>query len=210
MNWINSIQQYLAHSASELSKLEIDTILFVVLLTISVIVVDGVLLCIEKLRKSSGFGKDLKAIGLDGGKILPPKNYISNRQLLAGRPDGVIEEDGYFIPVERKPFAKKVHERYIAQLLVYMRLIEEFEGKKPPYGYLIIGQNCKRVRIDNTDERQKWLSGLLIQMHKALDGAKLRATPHPKKCERCPVSQSCDFKWKKDSFLQIKKTGTVN
>ena len=189
INWVQATFQ-------DLGKLESDTITFVILLTISVIVVDGVLLTIEKLRKSSGFEKDLHAIGVDRGKVLPQKRYISNAQQLAGSPDGVIIEDGFYIPVERKPFAKKVHERYIAQLLVYMRLIEEAEGKRPPYGYLIIGKNCKRVRIDNTESRQAWLSDILSEMHKALETGKAVATPHPKKCENCPVAHSCDKKWR--------------
>lgn len=205
---LDYIQNSIHHLFADLSKLESDTIFFVILLTISVIVVDGVLICIEKLRKNSGFEKDLKAIGIDGGKILPTKNYVSHKQQLAGKPDGVIIEDGFFIPVERKPFAKKVHERYIAQLLVYMRLVEEFEGIRPPYGYLIIGKNCKRVRIDNTEERQRWLSSLLAEMHKGLSGQKVKPNPHPKKCERCPVAADCAHKWRKDTFSQIKRTGS--
>lgn len=205
---IDFILDSLTHLFTDLSKLEANTIFFVILLTISVIVVDGVLLCIEKLRQNAGFEKNLKAIGIDGGKILPEKNYISQKQQLAGRPDGVIVEDGFYIPVERKPFAKKVHERYIAQLLVYMRLVEEFEGVRPPYGYLIIGKSCKRVRIENSDERQRWLTGLLQEMHRALDGQKIKPNPHPKKCERCPVSPQCSHRWRNSPYVQIGRTAS--
>jgi CRISPR/Cas system-associated exonuclease Cas4 (RecB family) len=122
------------------------------------------------------------------------RNYISEIQGLAGKPDALISEGGFIIPIERKPLARKVRDRYIAQLLVYMRLIEEFEGKKPPYGYLILGPNCRRFKIENSPDRQAWLQRLIDEMRGVLAGQATTPTPHPKKCRKCDVRHACAFK----------------
>ncbi|MCB0353579.1 MAG: Dna2/Cas4 domain-containing protein [Bdellovibrionales bacterium] len=111
------------------------------------------------------------------------------------RPDAIVVENGFFIPVERKPLAKKIRDRHIAQLLVYMRLVEEFEGKKPPYGYLIIGKGCRKVKIHNSAGRQQWLQKQIDAMREiATKGAQAQATPHPRKCAKCSVRESCSFR----------------
>jgi CRISPR-associated protein Cas4 len=177
---------------SEISELDSHTIYFVALAVVAVIVIDAVTFHIRKQQVESGVTKDMKPISIDGTKTLPAKNYISDIQGLAGRPDALIEENGYRIPVERKPFAKKVRERHVAQMLVYLRLVEEFEGQKPPYGYLILGPKSRRVRIANTEEKQEWLDSLLHEMRQYLEeGVPVRPTPHIRKCARCPVRRHC-------------------
>jgi len=174
----------------------IDTriVFLVLLLVISVMVLDAVFGGARKAKKDSGINDNASAVSIDGSKTVPLRDYVSEMQGLAGRPDALISEDGHIIPVERKPLAKKIRDRHVAQLLVYMRLVEEFEGKKPPYGYLILGANCRRVRIDNTEERQAWLQGIIDQMRGILNGAAAVATPHPKKCRKCYVKESCAFR----------------
>ena len=113
---------------------------------------------------------------------------------LAGRPDALISEEGYIIPIERKPLARKIRDRYVAQLLVYMRLVEEFEGRKPPYGYLILGPSARRFRIENSPERQAWLQKILDEMNAIMKGAAAKAEPHPKKCGKCDVKEVCAFR----------------
>ncbi len=191
---MESIWSALSSLYQDLSLIETNSIILVILLVITVIVLDGVSLLSTRLKKESGFESKTKAVGVDGGKIVPTKSYISDLLQLAGRPDAVIIENGYSIPVEHKPLAKKIHDRYVAQLLVYMRLIEESTGKRPPYGYLIIGPTNKRVSIENTDKRQAWLDRLLSEMHAILEGGPAIATPHPRKCRKCEVRDFCEFK----------------
>jgi CRISPR-associated protein Cas4 len=179
----------------DLAKLDTDSIIFVILLSITVIVVDGVLLSITKLKKDAGIKSRSKTVGIDGGQTAKTKEYIHEELGLAGRPDAVIEEDGFLIPVEIKPLQKKIHERQVAQLLVYMKLIEVCEGRRPPYGYLILGRQSKRIKIENTEEKQLWLAGILAEMHGFLEqNKKIKASPHPTKCAKCPVRESCTAK----------------
>jgi len=179
-----------------LQLVENDTqiILLISLLIVGVIVIDAVSMAARKKRKQAGLDLDVKTVSVDGSQMHPAKNYVSEIQGLAGRPDALIKENGFFIPVENKPLAKKIRDRYVAQLLVYMRLVEEFEGKKPPYGYLILGKNCRRVKILNTDKRQKWLQGTIDEMKAILNGEPAVADPHPMKCKKCIVRESCSFK----------------
>jgi len=169
-------------------------VFLIVLIVISVIVLDGVFRSAEKSAEETGLAKDAVTVSIDGSKTVPVREYVSHRQGLAGRPDALILENGFIIPVERKPLAKKIRDRYVAQVLVYMRLVEEFEGKKPPYGYLILGPNCRRFKIENTPERQAWLQRMIDEMREVLEGGAAKPTPHPKKCRKCYMKDSCSFR----------------
>ena len=188
------IANYLYRLLHEIVAVDTTYILLAVLIVMSVMVLDSLSMHAHKVRKEGGLSKESGTLSVDGAKSLPVKNYVSDIQGLAGRPDALIVEHGFIIPVERKPTSNKVRDRYIAQLLVYMRLVEEFEGKKPPYGYLILGPNCRRIKIANTDERQAWLQQLIDQMRGILAGADPNASPHPRKCARCDVREHCNFK----------------
>jgi CRISPR-associated protein Cas4 len=143
--------------------------------------------------EATGLAPVENTLSVDGSQTLPGREYISKRQGLAGKPDALIREDGFLVPIEMKPLAKKLRDRYVAQLLVYMRLVEEFEGKRPPYGYLLLGANRRRVKVPNSEEKQRWVDSLLVEMRGVLSGQAAKATPHPKKCEKCDVRNRCSF-----------------
>jgi len=146
---------------------------------------------VKRRHVGAGFSPEEIALAIDGSSILPDREYISDAQGLAGRPDAIIQENGKVIPVERKPMAKKLRDRYVVQLLVYMRLVEEFEGERPPHGYLLLGPSCRRIKVENSENKQAWVSGLIREMRRVLDGAPARPTPHPKKCAKCDVKERC-------------------
>lgn len=185
--WVIDLLYDLASVDTELALLAVIT-LFVVM------VLDAVTYFIKQRKIATGIGARALNLSLDGSNQVTTREYISEKQGLAGRPDAVTIEAGYFIPVETKPLANKIRDRYVAQLLVYMRLIEEFEGKRPPYGYLILGAKRRRVRVENSPERQQWLQGHLDAMRAIIDGAPPRADPHPRKCSKCDVRSKCTFK----------------
>ena len=188
------LAQELFNLILEINKLSSSLILLVFLVVTLVIVLDSLFTHSKNKAKLTGLADSSKPIGVDGLKSFPSKTYVSEIQGLAGRPDALVRENGFIIPVERKPLAKKIRDRYIAQLLVYMRLVEEFEGRKPPYGYLILGANCKRVKIYNTEEKQAWLSNLLLEMKSVLEGSLAKAFPDKQKCKKCSVKTFCTFK----------------
>ncbi|RMG41450.1 MAG: Dna2/Cas4 domain-containing protein [Candidatus Dadabacteria bacterium] len=188
----HAIETLLIHLVS----VDTDLVLFVVLTIMAVIVIDAVTHFMSKQESRTGIDTSVPTISVDGSKAVAEKSYLSEIQGLAGTPDAIIVENGFVIPIERKPLAKKIRDRYVAQLLVYMRLIEEFEGKRPPYGYLILGPNCRKVKIYNTRKRQQWLQQMIDEMQAILqNGHSAKATPHPKKCKKCNVSDSCKYSY---------------
>lgn len=186
-----AIKEFLVDTLSQIVTLDSHIILLVMLLAVSVILWDSFALVAKKRRKESGLKPLASPLSIDGSKLLPVSDYVSEIQGLAGRPDAVIVENGFIIPVEHKPLAKKMRDRYKAQILVYMRLIEEFEGKKPPYGYLILGPKCRRIKVDNSETNQAWLSAIIAEMREVLKSGLARAEPHPKKCAKCDVKMFC-------------------
>lgn len=145
----------------------------------------------SRKKRQAGFEKTEIALAIDGSDLLPEREYVSEIQGLAGRPDALMREGAYVIPIERKPLAKKLRDRYVAQLIVYMRLVEEFEGQRPPHGYLFLGQNCRRVKITNSDKRQEWVEKMLKDMQNVLAGNPPVPSPHPRKCAKCEARNRC-------------------
>lgn len=163
----------------------------VVLAAITFLVIRSFLKAARKRHRDTGFSVNQVALAMEGSSILPAREYISEAQGLAGKPDALVREGDDLIPVERKPLAKKLRDRYVAQLVVYMRLVEEFEGRRPSKGYLLLGEKCRRVTIENSEAKQKWVGTLLSQMRGILDGAEVKPTPHPAKCSKCDVRHRC-------------------
>lgn len=189
-----AFEEYILSLLLQIEQLNPSLILLVGLLCVLFIVFDNFDLLARRKRRQFGTTKKAIAVSVDGSKSIPVKNYVSEMQGLAGRPDAIIIEDGYFIPLERKPLARKIRDRHIAQLLVYMRLVEEFEGKKPPYGYLILGKNARKIKIENSDTRQRWLQGIIDEMRGIMDGLPSKPTPYDKKCASCVARQHCKFR----------------
>ncbi len=188
------IRDYIYQLLGDIASADTQLVLLLILIVTALIVVDAISSFARNKRKETGISSKSGTVSIDGSKTLPVRKYVSEMQGLAGVPDALISENGHIIPVERKPLARKIRDRYVAQLLVYMRLVEEFEGKRPPYGYLILGPNCRRFKIENTPDRQAWLQKMIDEMHEILAGAAAKPEPHPTKCKKCAVRESCAFR----------------
>ena len=198
----------MAEAIHQVGLIDTHYLLYTVLVMSTYIVVNDVVRAIKKRESRTGLTPSQSLeLTIDGSKKHQVKTYISEIQGISGRPDAVILENGFFIPVERKPIGNKVRDRHIAQLLVYMRLIEEFEGKKPPYGYLIIGKSARKVKIYNTPERQRWLSIQLDEMKQIVaEKTKAVAQPQKNKCAHCKVQDHCDSRFSAHSPLNSTQT----
>ena len=188
------MQGFIVQLIDRMANLNPQFYLLVALLLCSIFVLDRINLFTRQKRREAGIDPGATTVSIDGSRTLPLRHYVSERQGLAGRPDALVYEEGFIIPVERKPLANKIRDRYIAQLLVYMRLIEEFEGKRPPYGYLILGKSCRKVKIENSPEKQAWLQKMIDDMQAILAGVPAKADPHPIKCRKCDLRESCQFR----------------
>jgi CRISPR/Cas system-associated exonuclease Cas4 (RecB family) len=188
---MHAVGAYLVSLFQQIATLDVDLIILAVLIVCCIVVLESVSIFARKKRTETGIEAQTPTVSIDGSTACQVKHYVSTKQGLAGRPDALIIEDGYIIPVERKPLANKIRDRYVAQILVYMRLIEEFEGKRPPYGYLILGPKCRKFKIENSSQRQAWLQRLIDEMQAILHGGNCIPAPHSRKCCRCDVRDAC-------------------
>jgi CRISPR/Cas system-associated exonuclease Cas4 (RecB family) len=130
-------------------------------------------------------------VSLQGSSTLPTKEFISVEEKLRSKPFGLIKEKGVSIPIEVLPFARKIRDRHIAQMLVHLRLVELNENKRPPYGIFFVGKEGRVVRIHNSEERQNWLTSLLAEMRDVEKNNMAHAAPAKFKCKNCDVRSKC-------------------
>ena len=98
--------------------------------------------------------------GLTGARTLDldGRNLYSARYGLAGRPDRIVEEGGLPIPEEWKS-GRRVHDSHRVQLGVYLILIEEETGIRPPHGYVVLGEvGVSASRIPTSSGPAYWPS----------------------------------------------------
>ncbi len=146
-----------------------------------------------KAQKATGLNVGSETIGVKGSSQVPGVSYSSEELGLSGVPDAVIKEQGFVIPVIKKPLSRKIRDRHVLELMVHLRLIEEIEGQRPPYGFIVIGQENRRVKINNSEEKQRWMSSLVDEMHSIIEGVPAVAAPAPYKCKSCDVRKACRF-----------------
>jgi CRISPR-associated exonuclease Cas4 len=133
------------------------------------------------MRRSQGLGQG-RTLELDD------RNLFSRRLGLTGRPDRIIEGN---IPEEWKS-SQRVYDSHRAQIGVYLILIEEETGVRPPHGFIVTGQG-ERHRIENTDELRAWVLGVADQIRAArrqLD-REIQVNQPPAKCRGCGMRAGC-------------------
>ncbi len=145
----------------------------------------------KSIRSNTGVAEQSEIISLRGGTHLPSKEYRSEKLGLISKPDALLKEEHSIIPIDVKPMTDKVRDRHVVALLVHMQLIEEKEGKRPPYGILLMGEKRRQVKIKNTEEKQRWLDSLLDEMRAICDGVPAVPAPSKFKCQNCDVHKIC-------------------
>jgi CRISPR-associated exonuclease Cas4 len=126
----------------------------------------------------------------DGARSLPPLR--SARWGLVGRPDELRRRgDGRVVPVEwksRSAPARGPLYSHRVQLYAYCLLVEEAEGRSPPYGVLRYGDGTE-FRLPWDDEARATVTGVLAASRRPYRG---EATPTPGKCRGCRYRSACD------------------
>lgn len=149
-------------------------------------------------RKTSGLDDKSELISLRGGEFLPGKDLYSATLGLSSKPDALIKEDGFVIPVDIKPLSNKVRDRHIVAMMINLLLIEESAGVRPPYGILLLGKDKRRVKIKNSEEKQRWVAALLDEMRSIAGGVPAIPAPAPYKCRHCDVRDGCEHSLAKE------------
>lgn len=126
--------------------------------------------------------------------LRPEGPLVSEARRLVGKPDYLLDEGDYIIPVEVKstslPRSGEPYPGHVLQLAAYCLLVEDVYGKRPPYGY--IRYRDKMVRVPYTDEVRMLLLRTLADMQAALEATSVvRSHRDPWRCARCGLAYAC-------------------
>jgi CRISPR-associated exonuclease Cas4 len=144
-----------------------------------------------------------KKTGIPAGKIvsadtskwgLPQKDPLYDPELkLVGKPDYVIRERGFYIPVEVKSCAAREapYDSHLFQLAAYCRLVETTTGRRPPYG--ILHYRNRTYTIEYTPWLEEQLLNALQEIRQA-EKMEIVARSHqsPARCKGCGYRSTCD------------------
>ena len=125
------------------------------------------------------------------GKLEKPLFYAPLE--LTGKPDYLIEKDGWIIPVEvksgRAPQAP--YDSHIYQLAAYCLLVEKTYKKRPPYG--IIHYENRDFAVDYTRELEESLLDLLADMKRDERKSDVpRSHEQAARCAKCGFRKVCN------------------
>jgi len=142
----------------------------------------------SKTGIAAGKVVDVGASGESGDGIMTSPTYG-----LRGLPDVVLRVEDELIPVEVKTgrVPRGPLFSHILQLAAYCLLIEERQGRPPPYGVLQYGKHV-RHEIDYDDELKWTLVNKLIEMRQHIrTGEVHRNHRRPGKCASCSRREGC-------------------
>ena len=134
---------------------------------------------------------------LDDGRPLESA-LVSHRLKLAGRPDLIVEHrvgggEIHRIPVELKPMRKadRPYRGDLMQLASYCMLIEDLDGRPPPFGILAYADRHWQVDFDDELRRAWWA------LNEAMDedlraGDAPRDHDNPGRCAACGMRTHCE------------------
>jgi len=134
-----------------------------------------------------------KGRGLGSGETVALDNVTlySERYGLVGRPDRIVRQGEHFIPEEWKG-SRRVSHGHRLQLATYFILIEENHGKRPPHGFVVLGDGT-RHRVENTEELCSEVVEIAerIREHRAGMAEEIPVRQPAWKCRRCGQRQNC-------------------
>ncbi|WP_165074783.1 CRISPR-associated protein Cas4 [Paludisphaera rhizosphaerae] len=135
-------------------------------------------------RRVQGFGSG-RTVALDDVTL------YSKRYGLVGRPDRIVKEGDDVVPEEWKS-SRQVSHGHRLQLATYFILIEENYGRRPPYGFVVLGDGS-RVRVENTEELCSEVVEIAerIREHRARMAEEIPVQQPAWKCERCGQRENC-------------------
>ncbi len=121
------------------------------------------------------------------------RTLFSRRYGLVGKPDYLVEDGDYLIPVEVKTTRHVTRPRdgHAMQLYAYCLLVEEEYGKAPPYG--ILRYPDQRFELPYGRRERAWVIETLNLMREdeASEDEVLPNHDQPARCRSCQFLSSC-------------------
>lgn len=146
-----------------------------------------------RLRLRAGVPIRARVVSSDtGGWRQVDKPLFSQRYLLTGKPDYVVEADGALIPIEVKPnrVAAEPRSSDIMQLAAYGLLVEDKYGTRPAYGLLKYRDAVFQVEF--TDQLRQDVIQVLAEMRQDLPAEDVcRSHADARRCNACGYRSAC-------------------
>ncbi len=145
-----------------------------------------------KLRRESGLPRgDVTHSDMDEERRGTP--LISHRYGLTGTPDYIVDTPDGPVPVEVKPSRTDTEPResHLLQVLAYCLLVEEQDGKRPPYG--LLRYSTETFRVDYNNQTKQHIISVIEEMREAAKQHEVhRSHDVPAKCRMCSYRTICD------------------
>ena len=170
----------------------LNAFILILILCASLVVWEVIERALRTANKNSSIGKKSKPIAIKGSDKWNSNKLFSKELKLQSQPDAIIEKNSYFIPMARQPMTNKIRDRHVVKIIAHLRLLEEKQGKRAPYGLLIMGNEARSVQIEYSDEKRTWLENLLEEMQGILAGKQATPAPAKFKCKNCDVRRLCE------------------
>lgn len=115
----------------------------------------------------------------------------SDQYHLVGRPDRIVQRGKHFIAEDKKS-STRLHDSNRVQMGVYMILIEEHFGIRPPHAVVVL-RDGQREKIRNTSKlrRQVFDIAKRIRTARRKDAMPLLVSTFPAKCRACAQRRNC-------------------
>jgi CRISPR-associated exonuclease Cas4 len=148
-----------------------------------------------RLRRESGLpsGRVQQSDMYGGLPGVEGKPLYSARYGLAGTPDYIVDTNHGPVPVEVKPgrTEEEPHESHLLQVLAYCLLLEERDGKYPPYG--LLRYKTDTFRVDYNRETRSYLLSVLEEMRNAAQQPEVhRSHQVAGRCRACAYKGICE------------------
>jgi CRISPR-associated exonuclease Cas4 len=118
---------------------------------------------------------------------------FSNQHRLTGRPDYLVRHGEGIVPVEVKggTAPEQPYPAHVLQLAAYCLLVEEQEGRLPPYG--ILKYDDRAFEVDYTPALRAQLLAALDALRRDLSARDVeRSHDDPGRCRGCGYRDRCD------------------
>jgi CRISPR-associated exonuclease Cas4 len=118
---------------------------------------------------------------------------FSNRYRLTGQPDYLVSTRRGVVPVEVKSSAAppQPYLAHVLQLAAYCLLVEEQDGRAPPYG--ILKYRDQAFEVDYTPTLRSELVSALDDIRRDLQARDVhRSHDEPGRCRGCGYRQQCE------------------
>lgn len=123
------------------------------------------------------------------------KPLFSKSLRLSGKPDYVIKQNKYFIPIEIKTGKQNaLRKNHIFQLAAYCHLLEENYGGFVPYGILVYN-NEVQYKIPYDPKTRFELENTIKKMRYSLKNGNISINHRDfKRCKSCSMRKYCNIK----------------